>query len=384
MPESQPSGCRKEHTMKLEPFKMERMQSTWENLVDYNLSESGVHPMTLSGLLEKKTDEMLKDVPLGYIQSNGTPELRERISRLYPGSTADNILVTTGSAEANFLLAWSFIDPGDNVVYMLPNYMQTWGLYRAFGAEISPFYLKEEKKWNPDPEDLKRLITKETKVILVTNPNNPTGSVLSENTMDLIAELAEKAGAWVFSDEVYQGAEKDEKTTSGFWGRCDKVIITNGLSKAYGLPGLRTGWIAGPSDIIEKVWAYHDYTTISLSAVSDRLARAALEPDMRNKILARTRRVIQQNLPILTSWLDERSDIFTYIPPAAGAILYTRYHLDIPSLDFVEKLRREQSVLLVPGSHFEMEKYLRIGFGEEPEKLQAALSRIGHFIDELS
>ncbi|MBN1271642.1 MAG: aminotransferase class I/II-fold pyridoxal phosphate-dependent enzyme [Candidatus Aminicenantes bacterium] len=366
--------------MKIEPFQMERMQSTWENRVEFNLSESGVHPLSLHELLDGDADRILQDVPLGYIQSNGTAELRQKICGLYPGSTINNILVTTGSAEANFLLAWSFIEPGDRIVYMLPNYMQTWGLYRAFGAEMHPFYLKEEHGWNPDPEELKRLISKKTKIILVTNPNNPTGAVLSKDIMDLIVKLAGSTGAWIFSDEVYQGAEKDGKTTPSFWGRYDKVIVSNGLSKAYGLPGLRTGWIAAPSDIIDRTWSYHDYTTISLSTVSDRLARIALTPDKRNKILARTRAIINQNLPVLTSWLDKRKTIFKYIPPQAGAILYTRYNLEIPSIKFVERLRQDKSVLLVPGDHFEMGKFLRIGFGEKPGTLQAALDRVENFL----
>ena len=120
--------------MKIEHFKMERMQSQWENLVDFNLSESGVHPITLQEILSPETISELAEIPLGYIQTNGTPELREKICAMYPGTNIENVLVTTGSAEANFLLSWSFIEPGDEVLLMMANFMQFWGLMRAFGA----------------------------------------------------------------------------------------------------------------------------------------------------------------------------------------------------------------------------------------------------------
>lgn len=360
--------------MKIEPFKMERWQSTWEKVVKYNLSESGVHPLTLSELISSKDLEEILETRLGYIQTNGPSELRKKISLLYPETNIENILVTSGSAEANFLLIWSQVDPGDEVVFMLPNYMQMWGLLRGFGAQVKPFYLKEELGWNPDLDELKRAVSKKTKLIIINNPNNPTGAVINSEARETIISLAEWADAWIFSDEVYQGAELNGSLTPSFWGMTKKVVITNSLSKAYGLPGLRMGWMVGPQDFIQKAWAYHDYTTISLSAVSSGLAQIALSSQKRERILQRTRKILVTNLALLESWIKKQEGLFHLIPPRAGAIAYVRYHLKIPSLRLAERFLEEKSVLVVPGEHFEMQNYLRFGYGIKKEDFQSALT----------
>lgn len=369
--------------MNIEIFKMERMQSTWENVVEYNLSESGVHPLTLKELLTPKELEEVRRVEIGYTQTNGTPELRERISLLYPGIGLERILATAGSSEANFLLIWSLIEPEDEVLFELPNYMQMWGLLRAFGAKVKPFILREDMGWQPDPDELRKLVTDKTKIIVLTNPNNPTGSVLSAESMEIIIGLAAKVGAWILCDEVYQGAELSGVRTPSFWGKYDKVLVVNGLSKAYGLPGLRIGWIVGPEEIIEKTWPYHDYTTISPSALSDKLASIALDPKNRDRILARTRGILNKNFPILEAWLRKQGGIFTFRPPQAGAILFAHYSLPINSTELVEKLIREKSVLLVPGDHFEVDHYLRFGYGPEETYLLTALGRVEEALKEL-
>jgi len=369
--------------MKIEHFKMERMQSQWENLVDYNLSESGVHPLSFQELISSKEMEEILNTNLGYLQTNGTPELRERVCALYPGTDIENILITSGSAEANFLLAWSQIEPGDETLFMIPNYMQLWGLMRAFGAHVKTYRLRENLNWNPDLDELKKSVTSRTKIIAVTNPNNPTGSRLSTEARETILELAEKADAWIFADEVYQGAELDGQTTPSFWGTYKKVVVSNGLSKAYGLPGLRMGWMVAPKDFIQKVWPYHDYTTISISAVSDRLARIALASDKRDRILGRTRSILGANIEILNSWFETQDGLFHYVPPQAGAITFARYTLDMNSTELVNKIREKKSVLIVPGDHFAMDRYLRFGYGEKKERLIKALDLIQEALKEI-
>ncbi|MEW5901649.1 MAG: aminotransferase class I/II-fold pyridoxal phosphate-dependent enzyme [Acidobacteriota bacterium] len=369
--------------MKIEQFKMERMQSTWENEVTYNLSESGVHPLSLGELVgEEELREILK-IPLGYSQTNGTPELREQISRLYPGAELDQILATAGSSEANFLLMWSSLEPGDEVVFMMPNYMQMWGLARGFGAKLKPLWLREKLGWALDLDELRKAVSRKTKFIVVTNPNNPTGAVLSREAMSALVEQAAASGAWIIADEVYQGAEREAEVTPSFWGMYDKVVIVNGLSKAYGLPGLRIGWIVGPKDLIQKTWPYHDYTTISPSILSDRLGRIALSPANRQKILKRTRGILRNNFPILKAWLDNQEGLFSFLAPQAGAIAFARYDLKVNSTELVTMLIQEKSVLLVPGDHFEMDRYLRFGFGSEPDYLERGLSRVADLLERL-
>ncbi len=369
--------------MKIEQFKMERMQSTWENVVDYNLSESGVYPLSLAELISEEERQDLLRLELGYTQTNGTPPLRENIARLYPGSSLEQILVTAGSSEANFLLMWRTLDPGDEVIFELPNYMQMYGLQRAFGARPKYFWLKEENNWAPDLDELARLVTDKTRMIVLTNPNNPTGAILSQKDMEAIVRLAGRVGAWILADEVYQGAERDGRQTASFWGKSDKVLVVNGLSKAYGLPGLRIGWMIGPRDFILDTWPYHDYTTISASALSDRLATLALQPRNREKILSRTRNILQKNFPLLETWLQGHGPLFRFVPPQAGAICFARYNLKVNSTKLVEKIIREKSILLVPGDHFKMDHHLRFGFGSGEEYLLKALARLDEVLSQV-
>jgi aspartate/methionine/tyrosine aminotransferase len=219
-------------------------------------------------------------------------------------------------------------------------------------------------------------MTPKTKLIVLTNPNNPTGAVLNQDAMKAIVEIAADAGAWILSDEVYQGAERSGETTPSFWGSYEKVLVVNGLSKAYGLPGLRIGWIIGPEELIKRTWPYHDYTTISPSALSDKLASLVLSPEKRKTIIERTRRILNTNYPVLQDWLRAQKDLFAFIPPQAGAICFARYNLELNSTVLVEELIKEKSVLLVPGDHFEMDGYLRFGFGPEKEYFLEALERV--------
>ena len=370
--------------MKIPYFKMERAQSQWENVVDYNLSASGVDALSFDELVSQEEINEIVKMKLGYLQTDGTSQLKEKICDIYPGAREKNVLVTTGLAEANYLLTWSTVEPGEEAVFMLPNYMQIAGLMRSFGANVKTFHLKEDLEWNPDPDELSSLITEDTKVISITNPNNPTGGQLSEDARQTIIDLAERADAWLFVDEVYQGAELDEIITPSFWGTYKKAVVTCGLSKAYGLPGLRAGWLVAPEDLVDKVWAYKDYTSICLSAVSDALAQIALRPENRKKILTRTRRILKTNFPVLESWLNRQEGIFHCLPPKAGAIAFARYNLDINSTELVERLRERKSVLLCPGDHFEMDGYIRFGYGEKKEYMVNALELVQEGINELN
>ena len=368
--------------MRITPFALERWQSTWENRVSINISESGVHPLTARELAGDALDAILA-TPLGYPQTNGSDALRTNVARLYPGATAANVLVTCGCSEANFLVAWSLLERGDEVVFMQPNYMQVAGVAESFGVEVKPLWLREDLRWAPDTDELRRLVTPRTKLIAICNPNNPTGAVLSARAIRDICAIAAHAGAWILADEVYRGAEfvggldrEDAPLAPTFWDNYERVLCTGGLSKAYALPGLRTGWVVGPPATIEQLWGYHDYTSIGPTMLGDRLAALALEPRRRTQILQRTRRIIRENYPVVERWVASHPDLLTHIPPSAGAIAWVRYALDISSDAFVEELRAKKDVLLVPGSQFGMEGYLRIGFGGDAAQLGKALDRM--------
>jgi len=369
--------------MKLEPFDLERIQSLWENTVKYNLTESGLHPYTISELFDQNEINTLLNLRLGYGQTNGSNELRTAVSNLYPPADQDNVLITNGSSEANLIITLSQLEPGDELLFMVPNYMQIWGLARAFGVITKPFHLRADLNWAPDLDELKSLITPRTKMIAVCHPNNPTGAALSESDMNQIVNLAQSVGAWIYSDEIYRGAELDGVETPTFFGMYDKVVVNGGLAKAYGLPGVRIGWLVGPKSEIENCWHCRDYTTISCSILSQRIATRVLQPDMRPKVLSRGRKMINDNLAAFTQWTQTHPNLFHFIPPRAGAIVFMRYHLDINSRQLSTRLREQKSVFVLDGDCFGMDHYLRIGIGAEPDYFLAALDLIEEMLQEI-
>ncbi|HHF43641.1 MAG TPA: aminotransferase class I/II-fold pyridoxal phosphate-dependent enzyme [Candidatus Aminicenantes bacterium] len=263
---------------------------------------------------------------------------------------------------------------------MMPNYLQIWGIARTLQVTVKEFYLQPENKWRPDLEKLADSITERTKLISVCHPNNPTGMVFQPEEMEKIISLAQANQIWLHSDEVYRGAELTEKETPSFWGKYERVIVTAGLSKAYGLAGLRLGWLVAPEIIISRAWEAHDYTCITAGTLSNHLALLALQPEIRPKILSRSRQILQRNLQILTSWVEEHADVLDFIPPQAGGVAFLHYHLPLNSTQLVEQLRDEKSVLVVPGESLGLDKFFRLGLGVETSVLQEGLQRIGEFI----
>ena len=366
--------------MKLEPFVMERTQSIWEHKVKINLAESGVEPLRLGELLDGSS---IEDTRLSYPQTNGTEALRDAISDLYPGSDHENVVATNGTAEANYISVLSVLEPEDDVIVMLPNYMQVMGIARTLGANVIPLPLHEDLGWSIDLDELQGLVNDKTKLIAVCNPNNPTGAVMSEDTMRGLAKIAGSVGAWILSDEVYLGAELEGDVSATFWGWYDRLMVTAGLSKAYALPGLRMGWVVSDREHIAHLWSYKDYTTISPSALSDRLSQVALEPVRRAKILERTRGILNDHFPLVRAFVERHGNRLSYVEPKAGAIAYIRYGWDVNSTELTERLRDEKSVLVVPGDHFEMDRYLRIGYGYDRSELEEGLALCSEFLETL-
>ena len=364
--------------MKIDKFEMERMQSTWENVVEMDLSESGIRPVTLRELAEMGLDlDAILDTPLGYSQSNGTIPLRESLAEIYPGSTPDHIEVTNGTSEANYLLALTLLRDGDEVAFEVPNYMQFGGLPKSFGAMLRTFRLRIDHEWEPDWDEFDRAVNERTRLIYVSNPNNPSGSVLTEDAMRRIVERCEATGAYLLADEVYLGAEIERERTRSFWGMSDRVIVTSGLSKAYGIPGVRIGWIVGPKEIIAECWGQHDYLTIGPNKISDAVARVAVRAENREKLYARTRAILRHNVPIVRQWAAGFGKFLTFREPQAGALCLVRYDSSTPSFPLCERIRVNQSVLIVPGAHLGLEGFLRLWIGGKPEFLTEGLRRIG-------
>jgi aspartate/methionine/tyrosine aminotransferase len=374
--------------MNLDRFEMERYQSVHWPHVDYDLSESGVLPMTIRELLGPAADAeaFLAGTWLGYPLSEGSLETRTNIATWYPGATPDHVSVVNGGSEANFLTLWTLLGDGDRLAFMVPNYLQGRELGRRFGKGTHTFGLRlGESGWSLDVDELNEVVGKRTRAIMVCNPNNPTGSVLTEVEMDAVVVAADRVGAWIVADEIYRGAELDsEEATPTFFGRYDKVVVTSGLSKAFAMPGLRLGWVvASRPELIQRIRERHDYTTLTPTIVSDRLAALAMLPEVRASILTRTRTIIRANYPSLEHWLGTHADLFRWARPAAGAIQYATYDLPIKSMKLAERIRQERSVLLVPGDMFGARKGLRFGFGYDIERTVKALALVDDVLAEV-
>lgn len=365
--------------MKFPPFEMERMQSTWEHRIQYDLSESGVEALTLEEAVRDPRE--LMRTKLGYAEGVGRDTTRALVASFHSGMHAENVVVTTGTSEANYLAITTLVSPGDEVVIVMPNYMQLHGLATGLGARVREVWLREEQGWRIDLDALAAAVSAKTKVICVCTPNNPTGQALSRSEIARVVDIADRHGAWIIADEVYRGAELSSEESASFSGRGERVVVTGGLSKVYGLPGLRVGWLVAPVEAAQRALQLKDYTTIAPATLSEVLAEIALE--RRAKLFERARFLVNERWPALEDWAARHSRELHWTPPQAGAICFFSYRFPIDSMAFVDRLIREYSTMVVPGIQFRAERHLRIGFGMEPRILHAGLAAIDRLLAAL-
>ena len=375
--------------MKIEPFVLERWMTAHELSATYDIAESGILPLSTNDLLafeeleeRQAILEGLLETPLGYSEASGSLELRTTLANTYRDCEPENVLVTTGAIEANFLLFNVLLDPGDHVVAVNPAYQQLNSVPRAVGAEVSLWRIGPES-YRYDLDELERLLTSRTRLIVVNTPHNPTGAMLSEGELGRIYELAESVGAWLLCDEAYRWLEVpggDRFAPPAFdYGPC--AISVGTISKPFGLPGLRIGWMAAPAEVATECWSMRDYTSLSPGKLSDALALLAFKH--RERIVERHRRIIGQNLEATNRFVEERSDFLSWTPPRGGLLALLRYELDVPSLELADRLSEERGVMLAPGAAFGFEHHLRIGIGQDPSVFAEGLRRAGTFLDEL-
>lgn len=338
-----------------------------------------MHPFDLRTLLDADEIEGLLDLELGYGWTNGGVALREAIARLYAKRSGDEILVTNGGAEANFLLVMTLIGPGDGVLVITPNYLQISGWARAIGADVSEVPLDAQAGWRLDRAALEAAITPATRLVTLCNPNNPTGAMLSEADRAHLVALAEQHGFWLHVDEVYKGSELDAAEPSSFADLSSRAIVTYSLSKAMALPGLRIGWLCGPAEQIYAAWQRKDYTSITTATLSEAIALRVLEPARRERILERSRDWLRGNRALLADWLAGNPQ-FSCMLPEAGGMAFLAYDMGIPSAELAEMLRKECNLLVVPGDCYGLEGHIRIGIGAPPAVLAEGLKRIAAFV----
>jgi aspartate/methionine/tyrosine aminotransferase len=368
--------------VKLETFALERWMTAWETQTPFDIAESGIFPMSARELLDleppeerERTLERLLDIRLGYSEAPGTLELRTLIAATYRDTGPEEILVTTGAIEANFLLFNVLLEPGDHVVAVYPAYQQLYSVPRAIGCDVSLWKLRAEDGFRYDVDELERLVTPRTKLIVINTPHNPTGAMLSAEDLRRIDRLASSFGARVLSDEAYRWLEipGGEPLAPPMRNLGGAGVSVGTLSKPFGLPGLRIGWIAGPADLVARCWATRDYTSLSPGKLNDALAVLALKH--RDRISERTQAIVRRNLEAANRWFAENSEVVLWTPPRGGLLALMRYAWDIPSLELANRLAEKYGVMLAPGSAFGVEHHLRIGIGQMPETFAEGLRR---------
>ena len=377
--------------MKIETFALERWMTAWETKTPFDIAESGIYPQTVRELLafeppqeREKVLERLLDLRLGYSEAPGTIELRSALAATYRDTGPEEILVTTGAIEANFLLFNVLLEPGDHVVAVYPAYQQLYSVPRAIGCDVSLWRLRPETGFRYDLEELERLVTPRTRLIVINTPHNPTGAMLSAEDVARVDRLASSVGARVLSDEAYRwleipGGEPLAPPMRNFNGA---GVSVGTLSKPFGLPGLRIGWIAGPADLVAKCWAMRDYVSLSPGKLNDALAVLAIKH--RDEIVLRTQAIVRRNLETARTWFAEHADVVSWTPPRGGLLALMRYALDMPSLELSNRLAQEYGVMLAPGSAFGVEHHLRIGIGQQPEIFSEGLRRTAACLTDLS
>ena len=330
--------------------------------------------------------EAFLDQPLGYSQSNGTIELRERIAAIYPGADVDHIEVTNGTSEANYLVALSQLRPGDDV--------RDGGaeLHADAGRRAQPrrrrcgrFSLRQDTGWEPDWDEFERAVTPRTRLLYLSNPNNPTGSVLSRRRWSGSSSAARRPARGCWPTRSISAPRSTGERTTSFWGMSDRVIVTSGLSKAYGIPGVRIGWIVGPRAVVADCWTQHDYLTIGPNKMSDR-HRAGRRRAAESRALLRADASDPHAQPADRAGVDRRSSAAASRGasrrPAPSRSCDTRRRSRASNLPSASASTRARSSS--PASHVGLEGYLRIWLGGREDFLREGLRRIGNELKALA
>ena len=360
--------------MYISKFKVEEWFNKYEKDAIYDLADTCVESLSLDELLEitnKKSDvaEIFKK-KLNYGDIHGSERLKSAISVLYKNQQADNITITHGTIGANQLVIMTLVEPKDKVVSIIPTYQQHYSIPEQFGAEVKLCFLKEESNWLPDLDELDTLVNKDTKLICMNNPNNPTGAVIPNEMLNKIVEIARKNDCYILCDEVYRGLEHNGIISESIADIYEKGISTSSVSKVFSLAGLRLGWIAGNKDIISRINHQREYNTISVGILDDYFAYVAVEN--KDIIIERNIKKILEGKKVLTDWLRSENKVHCVIPNG-GTTAFIGYDFDISSCELCKKLQSKTGVMILPGETMEMDKYLRIGYGNNPENLKIAL-----------
>jgi aspartate/methionine/tyrosine aminotransferase len=355
--------------MKIPPFKLEEFWKKYEFTAPYLLCCSDAESWKLSEILEladPETRMLWESLNLGYTESPGLPLLRKEIAKLYSHIDSEQVLTFAGAEEGIYCAMRTLIEPGDHVIVIDPCYQSLKTLPESFGGNVTGILLDPEKGWWLSLEDLEKAFRPNTKLLVLNYPHNPSGSVLDREVFDGLIKLARKHGTYVFCDEVYRYLEIDEKDQlPSIADAYEKGITLNVMTKAFGLAGLRIGWLATQATkFIQEVGSYKLYTSICNSAPSEILALIALRA--KDKILKRNREIMLNNLEILDSFMKRYQKLLSWDRPQSGTMAVIKLLLPVSIEKFTEELVEKSGVLIMPGPVFDLAgNFFRIGFGKK-------------------
>lgn len=370
--------------MKIKPFAVEEWMNAYETGAQYNIAETCVDSISLDELFTltgEDRDAFLREfsarrLTYGFIE--GRPALREGICKLFHTLSPDEIVLTHGASGANHHIFYTLIEPGDRIVSIMPTYQQLYSIPEAYGADVQMLTLREENGYLPDLDELRRLVTPETKLICINNPNNPTGALMSRELLTQIVEIARGAGAYILCDEVYRHLTQEDAWCESIVDLYEKGISIGSMSKVFSLAGLRLGWIATHDKaLIKDCFSHRDYNLISCGMFDETAAELAL--CHADKLLARSRGIVRENLRVLDQWV-QSEPLVRYVRPQAGTTALVYYELPMDSYAFCERMYHETGAFVTPGDCFEQPRSMRIGYACDTETLQAGLAAISAFL----
>lgn len=369
--------------MKIPCFGVEEWLNVWENDAIYDIAGSSIASFTLEEIIAlggKTQEEFFSDLmkrKMNYGWIEGSPEFKEEVSKLYKTVKPEQVLQTNGATGANYLVLYSLIEPGDHVISLYPTYQQLYDIPKSFGAEVDFWHIKEENNWLPDLEELRKLIRPNTKMICINNANNPTGTIMEEDFLKELVEVARSRGAYILADEVYKPLEDIE--VPAIVDLYEKGISTNSMSKTYSIPGVRVGWVAANAELSDIFRKYRDYTMICAGIFDDYLATYTLIN--KDKVLERNRKLVETNFEIVKKWVENEPRV-SMIFPKHVSTSFIKLDIPIEIEEFCIKLLKEKGVLLVPGNRFDVPGHARLGYCTHTDTLKNGLRALSEYLRE--
>lgn len=361
--------------MKLKDFEVEQWMNDYEHQARVNLTDTSVSALTFKELMDLEPG-LLDSTVLDYGEITGDPRLKAEILSFYINQDPQTLTMAQGCLQANEMVLLTLLEPGDHVMTLKPGYQQFSDYPRALGCSVEEIPLNPED-WSLDSSLLRAAVEKrtDTKLLILNNPSNPTGSYIPADQMEEIIALCREHGIWLLCDEVYK--LPPQPAVSDLY---EKGISTSSLSKFYGLAGLRLGWIkAADKELMNAINSRRDYSIISTGPLCDALGYAALKH--KDELLARADTIICENKQTIAKWL-KNSDVFDCVLPEYGTVSFLHYSLDVPSKVLAQKLLEETGIFFVPGACFGYENYLRLGLGQKHEDLEGALLQLEQWIEK--